>query len=198
MKINLNGWKMGALVLLIAIVGLTAGCAQTKSETIATVNGEKITREELADRLIKQSGKEVLDQMITEKLIAQEAKKKGISITEAEINKKIEEVKKQFPDEKTFQSQLKANNLTLENLKEQIKLQLIIEKVLKGKVKVTEKEIKSYYDENKNTFFKGKKFDEVKDQIKEELEYQSLSFQAQSLIEGLKKKAKIVNNLEKK
>ncbi len=198
MKINPQRWKIGVFVLLVAIVSLNAGCAQTKSETIATVNGEKITRDELADRLIKQSGKEVLDQMITEKLIAQEAKKKGINISEAEINKKIEEVKKQFPDEKTFQSQLDANNLTLESLKEQIKLQLIVEKALKGKVKVTDKEIKSYYNENKNTFFKGKKFDEVKDQIKEELEYQSLSFQAQSWIGSLKKKAKIVNNLGKK
>lgn len=198
MEIKPNGWKIGALVFFLAIVTISAGCAQTKSETVATVNGEKITRDELADRLIKQSGKEVLDQMITEKLINQEAKKKGINITEAEINKKIEEVKKQFPDEKTFQSQLAANNLTLDNLKEQIKLQLIIEKALKGKVKVTDKEIKSYYEENKNTFFKGKKFEEVKDQIKEELEYQTLSFQVQSWVEGLKKKAKIVNNLEKK
>lgn len=198
MEIKPNGWKIGALVFFLAIVTISAGCAQTKSETVATVNGEKITRDELADRLIKQSGKEVLDQMITEKLINQEAKKKGINITEAEINKKIEEVKKQFPDEKTFQSQLAANNLTLDNLKEQIKLQLIIEKALKGKVKVTDKEIKSYYEENKNTFFKGKKFEEVKDQIKEELEYQALSFQVQSWVESLKKKAKIVNNLEKK
>lgn len=197
MNVSLKRWRGGFLVLLFALVALSTGCSKIESKTVATVNGEKITREELAERLIQQSGKEVLEQMITEKLIDQEAKRKGINITEADINQKIGEIKKQFPDEKTFQNQLEASSISLEDLKKQIRLQLIVEKILKGKVKVSEKEIKTYYNQNKETFFKGKKFDEVKDQIKKELEYQNLSFQAEAWIESLKKKAKIVNNLEK-
>ncbi len=197
MNTNKAKGKVAFLVLFFLSTAFSAGCSKTNSQTVASVNGEKITREELSERLIKQSGKEVLDQMITEKLIEQEAKKKGISVDESEINQKIEEVKKQFPDEKTFQSQLEANNMSLDDLKKQIRLQLIVEKALKGKVKVSDKEIKSYYDQNKKTFFKGKDFEEVKEEIKKELEYQSLSFQAQAWVESLKKKAKIINNLEK-
>lgn len=194
MKTYVKGLKIGFFIFLIVLVASAIGC----SKTVATVNGEKITQAELNQRLMQQAGKEVLDQLITEKLILQEAKKKGIKISEKEIDKKIEEFKKQFPDEKTFRAQLKANNMTLNFLREQIKLQLIVEKILKDKVKVPEEEVKKYYEENKEMFFSGKKFEEVKKQIEEELEYQKLSMQTQIWIKELKKKAKIVNTLEEK
>ncbi len=88
--------------------------------------------------------------------------------------------------------------MTLDFLREQLKLQLILEKILKDKIKVSEEEVKKYYKENKEMFFPGKKFEEVKEQIEEELEYQKISMQTQIWIEELKKKAKIVNTLEKK
>ncbi len=193
MRTSLKGLKIGFFFLIIFAVA-AIGC----SKTVATVNGEKITQAELNERLMQQAGKEVLDQMITEKLILQEAKKKGIKVSEKEIDKKIEEFKKRFPDEKTFRAQLKENNMTLDFLREQLKLQLILEKILKDKIKVSEEEVKKYYKENKEMFFPGKKFEEVKEQIEEELEYQKISMQTQIWIEELKKKAKIVNTLEKK
>jgi foldase protein PrsA len=194
MRTYSNGWKIGIFIFLIILAAAAIGC----SKTVATVNGEKITQAELNERLMQQAGKEVLDQLITEKLILQEAKKKGVKVSEKEIDKKIEEFKKQFPDEKTFRAQLKENNMTIDFLREQLKLQLIVEKILKDKIKVSEEEVKKYYKENKEMFFPGKKFEEVKKQIEEELEYQKLSMQTQIWIEELKKKAKIVNTLEEK
>jgi|Deesub1362A_J573_1020465.scaffolds.fasta_scaffold01688_1 foldase protein PrsA len=194
MKTYLNGFKIEFFIFLIVLVVATIGC----SRTVATVNGEKITQAELNQRLMQEAGKEVLDQMITEKLILQEAKKKGIKVSEEEIDKKIEEFKKQFPDEKTFRAQLKENNMTIDFLREQLKLQLIVEKILKDKIKVSEEDVKKYYEENKEMFFPDKKFEEVKKQIEEELQYQKLSMQTQIWIEELKKKAKIVNTLEEK
>jgi foldase protein PrsA len=192
MKTYLNGLKIGLFIFLFALAVATIGC----SKTVATVNGEKITQAELNQRLMQQAGKEVLDQLITERLILQEAKKRKINVSEKEIDKKIEEFKKQFPDEKTFRNQLKENNMTLDFLKEQVKLQLILEKILKDEIKISENEIRNFYEQNKDFMYKDKKFEEVKEQIKEELEYQALSMKSQDLIENLKKKAKIVNELE--
>lgn len=184
--------KVILLIVVLAVIGF--GC----SKTIATVNGEKITQAELNERLMQQAGQQALDQMITEKLILQEARKKNIKIETKEIDQQVEEIKKQFPDEATFQQNLAENNVTLDYLKDQLKLELIVKKLLEKELKVTDKEIEDYYKQNKDTVYRGKKFEEVKDEIKEQLELQSLSVKSQDLLEELRKKAKIENTLESK
>lgn len=178
--------------LVLAVIGF--GC----SKTIATVNGEKITQAELNERLMQQAGQQVLNQIITEKLILQEARKKNIQIEAKDINQQIEEIKKQFPDEATFQQNLAENNMTLDYLKSQIELELIVKKLLQKEIEVTDKEVEDYYKQNKDTVYSGKKFEEVKDEIKEQLEFQNLSIKSQELLEELRKKAKIENALETK
>lgn len=191
-KSNLLLLKVISLIVVLAVIGF--GC----SKTIATVNGEKITQAELNERLMQQAGQQALDQMITEKLILQEARKKNIKIETKEIDQQVEEIKKQFPDEATFQQNLAENNVTLDYLKDQVKLELIVKKLLEKELKVTDKEIEDYYKQNKDTVYRGKKFEEVKDEIKEQLELQSLSVKSQDLLEELRKKAKIENTLESK
>lgn len=61
-------------------------------DPIALVNGEKITRRELADECVAQSGEKILEALINRRLIEQEVRAKRVSITASEIDAEIERV----------------------------------------------------------------------------------------------------------
>ena len=62
------------------------------TDPIALVNGEVITRQQLADECIARKGQEILDTLIARRLIEQEMKKKKLEITGAEIDAEIDRV----------------------------------------------------------------------------------------------------------
>ena len=63
-----------------------------QSENVAMVNGEPITRIELADFLVDSFDKEGMEILIRRVLVEQEAKKQNITLTEEEINGRIGQV----------------------------------------------------------------------------------------------------------
>jgi len=65
-------------------------------DIVATVNGQPITRQELADECVVHFGKEVLEAMTNKYLILQECRRRGISITREEIDGEIERMAKRF------------------------------------------------------------------------------------------------------
>ncbi|NIQ12966.1 MAG: hypothetical protein GTO02_00710 [Candidatus Dadabacteria bacterium] len=95
----------------------------------------------------------VLEKMIDQKILDQEAGKRGIVVSEAELDATIGELKKRFNiNEENIESELKKQNLTLEEFREQWRYQLLSKKLLdtnlKGKIAVSEDEIVDYYREN--------------------------------------------------
>ncbi len=61
-------------------------------DPIALVNGEPITRGQLADECIVRKGNEILETLIARKLIEQEIRKRKLDVTPAEIDREIEDV----------------------------------------------------------------------------------------------------------
>ena len=97
---------------------------------VAMVNGIPVTRFELNQTLYKQGGQQVLDDIVTRRLIAHELAKKRVVVTDNEINRKIDEVKAQLGTEEQFNQALTMQGLTVDQVKEQIKLQLGLEKLV--------------------------------------------------------------------
>ena len=62
------------------------------TDPIAIVNGEIITRQQLADECVARKGQEILDTLIARRLIEQEMRKKKMEITPAEIDEEIDRV----------------------------------------------------------------------------------------------------------
>src|SRR6187402_3487395 len=62
------------------------------SDPIALVNGEAVTRQELADECVSLKGEEVLEAMIGRKLIAQAIRARKIEVTSEEVDAEIERV----------------------------------------------------------------------------------------------------------
>jgi len=158
----------------------------------AVVNNKPITRFALDRELEKQGGQQVLESLITKSLILQEAKKQGVKINDEEINEKIGEIETQLESQGTdLDTLLQTQGQTRQSLEEQIKIELIIGEILNEKVSVTDEEIKDYFEENKELFGEEATFEEVKDQLEEELRQQKLNEKFQSWLEELKQKARI-------
>jgi parvulin-like peptidyl-prolyl isomerase len=86
-----------------------------------------------------------------------EAQDRGIKITDAEVKKSFEEQKKTaFPKEADYQKFLKQNGQTEEDILARVRLDLLSNKIrdeiIKGKDKVSDAQIKDFYDKNKDRF----------------------------------------------
>ena len=153
---------------------------------VAKVNGEKITRGELdanpqlaqvitqlksqygdnyasnsdAQATLKDQKGQILDQMITEKLLLQKAKELKLIPDDAtltkETNSKYDEIKKVYSNNSTaFSNALKSAGFTETSLKEYLKNQVIMSKVsdnVTKDVKVDEAKIKEYYNSHQTEF----------------------------------------------
>lgn len=104
---------------------------------------------------LKEVKEKVLDQMVEEKILLQKAKELNIitdeKALEDEVNKKVEEAKKVYGDEKKFNEKLQELKITIDDYKELVKNSIIYEKLYDNQtkdVKVTDEEINNYYHEN--------------------------------------------------
>ena len=152
------------LCLVILLFSPDSRAQELIDRIVAVVNDDLITLSELQAKEKKinpnldtpdtsPQQREILDLMIEEKLLEQEAKKLGITVTESDVDAAIEGVKKQFNlTDEQLNEVLKKQNLTLESFREQWRMQILGNKVVgtqvKGQIAVTEDEIKTYYEEN--------------------------------------------------
>jgi hypothetical protein len=189
---NKKNSKLYYVVLgLILVVALVYFGVQKYGNVlvVATVNGKPIDRLSFYQRLEKQTGKQVLDQMVSESLIEQEAASKGVNIADKDIDTKIKELETQFKSQGGLTQVLSLQGMTMSDLKTQLKYNLIVEKI-SPKVSVSDKEIAAEYDKNPTTY--GEELtDAVKTQIKNTLLQQKRSTSVSAWFEALKKKAKI-------
>jgi peptidyl-prolyl cis-trans isomerase SurA len=106
--------------------------------------------------------KEKLETFIEGTLIKQQAKKTGIVVTDQEVSGYIESIKKQnLITDAELKEQLKKDNVTYEQFKEGIKLNLLrtrlLMRVVSLEVSITENALKSYYDSHQD-YFKEEEF----------------------------------------
>lgn len=158
----------------------------------ATVNGVPVSRLEVIKELEKQGGQQVLDTIINEKLILQEAKKANLAVTDEEINSKIEGFKEQLTSEgQDFDSLLELQGISAEDFREQVMLQLYLEKLLSDRVQLTEEEVNSFLEANRDFMPAGLSDDEMKQLAEEELKQQKLSTEFAAWLPELKANANI-------
>ena len=99
--------------------------------------------------------KNILNQLIDYELFYQQAQKEKVKISDDEINLEIDKIKDNFSSPEEFNEALKANNITLVRLKEDLKRQLMINSILEGtrnQVSISDEELLEYYNENKESF----------------------------------------------
>jgi foldase protein PrsA len=148
-----NPWPwitLGVLIISVAIIVYLIN--NQTGDNVAIVNGEKITQDELYQEMVKQHGEATLDQMISERLVDQAATKAGVKVTEEDLNKEIETIRKNFSTEAEFEQALTQYGLTIETLKEDLKTKVKINKILENEVTVTDEEMQQFFEQNQQSF----------------------------------------------
>ena len=139
------------VVLLIASACVGAYLYSNK-DVVASVDGEKITKDEVYNVLVGQYGPSVVETLINNKVIELEGEKEGIKISNKEINAELDNFIKSYGGEETFNSALEASGISLADFKKDIENYLIVEKILGKDIKITEEDMKEYFEENKESF----------------------------------------------
>lgn len=182
--------KTAVIIAVIVVLGIVAYLGKGLL-IAATVDGGPISRLAVIKKLEKASGKGLLDSLITEKLIHNEAGAKKIVVSDDEISAEIKKIEDQVSAQgSTLDAELTSQGLSKEDLKKQIILRKEVEKLIAEKIDVTDAEVAKYIKDNKVPVTKGQEA-AMNEQIKNELKGQKFSTEAQALISGLKAKAKI-------
>lgn len=135
-----------ALIILAVAVSVMSGCGR---KGLINVNGEKVSKDEFYRRLelvtvqspagAKPAGQYVIEQIISEKLVEQLAKKKGVEPSEEQIQQKISLIKKQNPAE--------VKGPQLEELKRRLKIEQSLINVVSKGVEVSDSDVKKAYEQ---------------------------------------------------
>jgi foldase protein PrsA len=144
------------LVIIAAIISIAAFyIALTRSDdtsVVAAVGDEKITKAELYDTLVKYYGAETLENMIVDKIIEAETKKADVNITDAEIQMEMDRIIEAYGGQEAFDQQMTLSGTTAETLKADIASYLNTLKLLEPRITVTDEEINTYFEDNKDYF----------------------------------------------
>jgi len=145
-------WVAGILVVGALIFLLITYTSSAKGAAVATIDGEEITKDDLYENLVNQYGASALSLMISDKIVDMEAKKEDIKITDKEIAKEMDTLIESYGDEETFEQQLAATGATKSTLEKDIVKYLQTVKLLEPSIKITDEEINTYFEENKDSF----------------------------------------------
>src|SRR3989344_6039608 len=137
------------IYIVILVIGLAGLLLANKGLVVAViVNGKPIFRWELNKTLVSRFGKQTLEGMISERLIADAAKKAGVSVSKEEIDAKEAEIVGGLAGDVKLEDLLKLQGLTKEDFDSQIQLQLTGEKLLSRDIAVSEEDEKGYIATN--------------------------------------------------
>jgi parvulin-like peptidyl-prolyl isomerase len=169
--------KMKVFLLLFAFLGgiSLSGYAEITDKILVIVNDEVITQKEvdikmapvvaqyktkysepvLTDKL-NEAYDNAVQELIDDKLVLSEAKRKKIEVADKDIDQQVNAVKKRFKTEAEFSQALEQQGLTIQTLRENYKAPLmarkLVEREIGAKVTVTPTDMLNYYEQNKGKF----------------------------------------------
>ncbi|MEK7580102.1 MAG: hypothetical protein AAB465_00595 [Patescibacteria group bacterium] len=183
--------KLLVIIAIVIVIGVL-GFYFKGLFIAATVNGSPISRYAVIAALEKVSGAKALDSFIVQRLIDNEASKKGITVSSDELNTEIKIIDDQIKAQGgTLNQVLAAQSVSREDFIKQIITQKKLENLIAAdKIQVVDSEIEQYIQDNKIKIPNGEEA-EYKSQLKKQMRQQKLSDAAMSLIDSLRSQAKI-------
>ena len=116
-------------------------------EQVAVIDGDIITRQEWMVEMEERYGKETLQNLVNESVMEKAAAKFKIKVSDKEIDLELALMRSA---QDKFDTAMQ--NLSDEQLRQKLRSQLILEKVLTKDVGIQEATIKKYYEENKSLY----------------------------------------------
>lgn len=185
---NLSKTAKIAIALAIVILGLLA--INRGLLFVALVNGKPIFRSSLNSILLSRYGKVTVENMITERLIENEAKKAGIVITQKDITVEEENIMKSFGGNVTLEEMLTYQGMTKKDFDEQVRVQMLLTKLVGKDIQVTDEEIATYITSNRATLVATDDAG-ISQEAKEAILTQKIGEQIQPWFTEIRNKAKV-------
>ena len=173
----MKGSKVLATLMLSAM--LFTGCGLKDQQAIIKVNDGVITLKEHDDLMSKQLAQSpfakmsdadltgnkdgfvylmteqgVVNQLIIQKLLDQEADARGIKVSQKDIDQAIKEVMDKMGGKDQLMNTLRNNGISTAEFKKDIKVQVKMQKLATeaGNIKVTDADCKNFYNKNQDKF----------------------------------------------
>lgn len=140
-------------------------------DVIARVNGETVRRDELLLAIRNLEGRaggpvpaeqrdtvyrQVLDQIVGYHLLMQEARARKVAVAPWDVDKRLTEIKSQFPNEQAFNEMLQQRGLSLDRLRQEssdtIAVNAMLEKEFESVIVTSDADARKFYNENKARF----------------------------------------------
>jgi len=138
------------LLLITNVITLIAWTSkdetEASAEVVATVGDEEISRQEWLHAIELRHGKEVLQQLVNQSVMEQSADKYDLSISQEELDQEFSMLRS------VLNVYDQASIPNEEVLKEQLKTELILEKLITSEVQFSEEELRDFYDENESLY----------------------------------------------
>jgi len=198
-----------SIIIGLTIIGtlmIFSGCNKKSSgPVIAKVNETPITREDVTRKLETlppyalqffqgtEGMKKLVDELIKTEILYAEAKKKGYD-KDKEYQKQVEEFKKEYQTQlERLQKEYKAR---VEEFQKIAAIRLLLKKELSN-IEVSDKEVREFYEKNKNALKQGGKvveFEAIKDRIRESILENKQAEAFNKYVDELQKQYKITIN----
>jgi len=155
---------------LILLVFAGSAWAQLFGPAV-TINGENISRDKLqaqVDHMINQRGlnsggitqpavfkqiqQEVVDQLIVQELLWQEAKRRNFIVEDEFVDTRLQEMKNGFDTEQAFRFKIQAGGFTEETYREDIRQQVSVQRMISQGIapgiSISDEEVEIFYEAN--------------------------------------------------
>jgi parvulin-like peptidyl-prolyl isomerase len=156
---------LAVIVVVVVAIVLAAKYLKSSDKAAAKVNGDVIMKEDVLrvylnvppEYRMVMTAQSILEGMIIEKLLVQEAEKQGISVPDEAVDQYVEELMASYGmTEENLTQSLEESGMTLKELKKSFKEKMMIsellEKTILSGIEVTDEEAESYYYDNVKQF----------------------------------------------
>jgi len=148
-------------------------------DVVAKVNGQDIHDDDILRELKKTlknykdrgipltaeeekiTAKKLIENEIERALLLQKGNEINALVSDEALDRKLRKVKSSFKSDSIFEHELKNRKLTLDQYKKELKIDLLMQQVIdreiEPNIKVSEKDIQSFYEKNKDKFITEKK-----------------------------------------
>lgn len=136
--------------IVVFIIAFFLGVNLKNIVPVATVNGESIDRKTFNRKVLQIAGESVMNELITQKIIFQEAKQRNFTVSKKEVKDRVTELEKNLSKQGlNLKAYLISHRQTQSDLEQEMTTQMLVEKMFKSRVKVTDADIDNYFRQNR-------------------------------------------------
>ncbi|WP_352418146.1 peptidylprolyl isomerase [Proteiniborus sp.] len=180
MQFKINKKFIFITVIALTLLMILNGCGVSKKDAAAMVNGKAISKSDYdmnfginkkmyenqlgSDIMSKDMGNGntfeeelrqiVLDNLISEELVLQDAEKEKIEVKDEEVKEAIDQFTASAGGEKELKEFLEQNNMTVDFMKKRMRTEMIIDKYRNNFFNsiISEDDVKKQFEENKDQY----------------------------------------------